>query len=214
MAHPRFRSALAIAFCSAPFLAGCSGMNRPYPAKRTFALMVERERAGSTPSIDSTLRVREFRVAPPYHGPEFIYQKSDSEFEADYYREFIASPGTMLTSETISWLSRAKLFGNVLPGNSAADNEYLLEGTVTALYGDYRDQPAPKAVMELQVFILAEQAAQTKVLFDRTYRHEASIKGAEPADLVNGWNEVLRAILTELESGLRNDAAAPAGAPQ
>ena len=214
MTHLGFRSALAIAFCSAPFLAGCSGMNRPYPAKQRFALMIEREHAGSTPSNDSTLRVREFSVAPPYHERAFVYRKGDSEFETDYYREFIASPATLLTSETISWLSGAKLFGKVLPGNSAADNEYLLEGTVTALCGDYRDQPAPKAVMELQVFILAEQATQTKVLFDRTYRHEASIKGAEPADLVNGWNEVLRAILTELESGLRNDAAAPAGAPQ
>ena len=74
---------------------------------------------------------------------------------------------------------------------------------VTALYGDYRNPSAPEAVMELRVFVLAERATRTMVVFDRTYRHQASIRGAEPSDLVNGWKEALRAVLTELEGDLR-----------
>jgi cholesterol transport system auxiliary component len=203
MAYPGFRSVSALAFCCVTLSAGCASMNQPYPAKQRFALMVEREQAGSTPSNPHTLRVREFRVAPPYHELSFVYRKHDSEFETDYYREFVAPPATLLTSQTIAWMSGAHLFGRVLPGSSAADNEYLLEATVTALYGDYRNRSAPEAVMELQVFVLVEQATLTNVVFERTYRHQTPIRGAEPADLVNGWKEALRAILTDLEGDLR-----------
>ena len=212
MVYPGFRSMLALACCGVSLAAGCAGMSRPYPAKQRFALMVEREHAGSAPLVDRALRVREFKVAPPYHEQAFVYRKGDSEFETDYYSEFIASPATLLTSQTIAWLSGAHLFGKVLPGTSAADNEYLLEGMVTALYGDYRNPSAPEAVMELQVFVLAEQATQTKVVFDRTYHHQASIRGAEPSDLVNGWKEALRAVLTELEGDLRADVIPQAAA--
>ncbi len=212
MAYPGFRSVLVLALCCVSFAAGCAGMNRPYPAKQRFALMVEREHAGSTSLDESTLRVREFSVAPPYHERAFVYRKDDSEFETDYYREFIAPPATLLTSQTIAWLSGAQLFGKVLPGTSAADNEFLLEGVVTALYGDYRNPSAPAAVLELQVFVLAERATRTTVVFDRTYRHQASISGAEPSDLVNGWKKALRAVLTELEGDLRADVV-PQAAP-
>ena len=205
MEYPGFRFALAITFGCVSFAAGCASMNQPYPAKQRFALMVEREQAASTPLDSRTLRVREFNVAPPYHELAFVYRKGDSEFETDYYREFIAPPATLLTSQAIAWLSGGHLFGKVLSGTSAADNEYLLEATVTALYGDYRNRSAPEAVMELQVFVLVEQATLTNVVFDRTYRQQAPIRGAEPADLVNGWKEALRAILTELEGDLRAD---------
>jgi len=212
MVYPGFRSGLALACCGVSLAAGCSGMNRPYPAKQRFALLVEREQMDSTPLIDRMLRVREFKVAPPYHELSFVYRKGDSEFETDYYREFIAAPAKLLTSQTIAWLSAAHLFAKVLPGTSAADNEYVLEGMVTALYGDYRNPSAPEAVLELQVFVLAEQTTQTQVVFDRTYRQRAPVRGAEPSDLVNGWKEALRAVLTSLEGDLRAEVIPQAAA--
>ena len=132
-------------------LMGCSGMKQPYPAKRHFGLDTgERAEDGekATPRAQ-TLRVRRFRVAPPYNNREFTYKVGASEYKTDYYHEFIAAPASLVTAQAIRWLSNSGVFREVMPGSSAADDAYLLEGTVTVLCGDYSNMAiaAPIAIL-------------------------------------------------------------------
>jgi ABC-type uncharacterized transport system auxiliary subunit len=83
------------------------------------------------------------------------------------------------------------------------DSTYVLEGAVTALYGDYRVSTAPKAVMEIQFLLLQETATNPEIIFQRQYHKEEPLKGDTPDDLVKGWNNALNQILTEFETDLK-----------
>jgi hypothetical protein len=78
---------------------------------------------------------------------------------------------------------------------------HILEGTVTALYGDYRAKPA-KASLGLQFVLLQDRAASTDIIWHNQYRKEIEVREPSPEALVSGWNEALQMILTDLETDL------------
>ena len=85
--------------------------------------------------------------------------------------------------------------------NGKTSVSHLVEGILTALYGDYRATPA-KAVLAVQFFFLHEASAQGEVLWHREYRNEVDIMEQTPEALVSGWNEALRLILSALDEDL------------
>ena len=185
-------------------LAGCTALNRPYPAKRCFALELTQRPERLRQPTSATMRVRQFRVSPPYHQAQFIYRLGEGEFKCDYYDEFIAPPAELLTDRAIAWLCDSSTFRTTFQGNSAADHDLVLEAIVTSLYGDYTDAVAPAAVLAIHFFVLAEEGTRTNVIFDRTYSERVSLGGHEPDMLVHGWSQGLQRILTGLEADLRS----------
>ncbi len=183
-------------------LPGCAALNRPYPAKRSFALEIPNRPERASQPASATMRVRQFRVAPPYHQAQFVYRLGDTEFKRDYYDEFIASPAELLTDQTTAWLCDSGTFRTTCAGSSAADHDLVLEAVVTSLYGDYTKRSAPEAVLAIHFFVLAEQSARTAVVFDRTYAEHVALGGDGPDKLVRGWSEGLQRILTSLEADL------------
>ncbi|MBK9120403.1 MAG: hypothetical protein IPM18_12495 [Phycisphaerales bacterium] len=184
-------------------LAGCAAFNRPYPAKRCFALdIAQRPEPLRQPTV-ATMRVRQFRVAPPYHQQQFVYKLGESEFTRDYYHEFIAPPAALITDQAISWLGESGVFRATCHGTSAADHDLVLEAVVTGLYGDYTDASNPTAVVAIHFFVLAEEGARTSVVFDQAYSEHISLGSHEPDRLAHGWSEGLQRILACLETDLR-----------
>lgn len=184
-------------------LGGCTALNRPYPAKRCFALEITpcQERVNAPGS--ATIRVRQFRVSPPYHQSQFVYKLGEAEFKRDYYDEFIAPPAELVTDQAIAWLHDSGVFQATCEGNSAADHDLVLEAVVTSLYGDYTKHAAPEAVLTIHFFLLADAGARTSVVFDRTYSERVALDGDDPDVLVRGWSQGLQRILTNLEADLR-----------
>lgn len=184
-------------------LPGCSALNRPYPAKRYFAIELAQrpERAGQP--VSATVRVREFRISPPYHQPQFVYKLGESELQRDYYDEFIAPPAKLMTELTIAWLNDSGTFRTTCAGSSAADHDLVLEAVITDLCGDYSKPAAPTAVLAIHFFLLAEQGSRTNVVFDRTYSEHVALGGHELDRLVLGWSQGLQRILASLEADLR-----------
>jgi hypothetical protein len=81
---------------------------------------------------------------------------------------------------------------------------HLLEGAVTALYGDFSDPTAPQAVMEIQFFLSDPLAANPpKILFQTGFRIEAEIPEPTSQALIQGWNNSLQGILQNFENDLR-----------
>jgi hypothetical protein len=78
----------------------------------------------------------------------------------------------------------------------------MLEGTVTALYGDYRATPV-KAVLGLEFVLVHDTAASIDMIWHNEYRKEVEVGDQSPEALVSGWNEALRVILTALEADMR-----------
>ena len=188
-----------------PFMVGCVNLEleKGYPEKRYFILDASRDEDISPPDTGITLSVRRFRISPQYEDKGFVYRLADMSYDSDFYNEFFVSPASLLTEEIRKRLAGSGLFQLVVDPSSYMSPTYVLEGAVTALYGDHSMSTAPKAILEMQFFLLQETAASPKIIFQNQYRKEEPLKENTPDALVKSWNEALNQILTEFETDLK-----------
>jgi uncharacterized lipoprotein YmbA len=180
---------------------GCS-LKQAAPVKATFLLEAPRTAPTRPAAGPMTLRVRPIQVAEPFEGREFVYRKSELNFESDFYHGFLVPPRALVTSQLRRWFESSGLCRAVLDPASKADATHTLEGSVTALYGDYRDTAAPKAVLAVQFVLWHEPGAVPQMVFQREYRQEVPLDGRGAEALAKGWSRALTQILTALEGDL------------
>ena len=184
---------------------GCINLERSYIEKHYFVLDSSGDKDISSPDTEKVLKVRRFRVSAKYEGKGLVYRLGELSYESDFYNEFFISPVSMLTEEIRKRLAMSGLFKHVVEPSSLLDSTYILEGAVTALYGDYRVSSAPKAVMEIQFLLLQETAVSPEIIFQRQYHKEEPLKGNTPDALAKSWSAALNQILTEFETDLKNN---------
>jgi len=186
-----------------PLSIGCVNLERSYIEKHYFVLDSSPAEDISTPDTGKVITVRRLRVSPKYEGKGLVYRLKELSYETDYYNEFFISPVSMFTEEIRKRLAGSGLFKNVVDPSSLLDSTYVLEGAVTALYGDYRASTAPKAVMEIQFLILQQTDVNPEIVLQRQYHKEEPLNGSTPDALVKSWNTALNQILTEFENDLK-----------
>jgi cholesterol transport system auxiliary component len=186
------------------FLAGCFNFNKSFPEKRFFVLNVKRSGGPLLPPSDAVLRIRRFRVSPGFEGKGFVYRKGNSNYTSDFYNEFFISPASMITEEVRKWLTGSGLFQYVISSSSPVESTVELEGVISALYGDYRDTKVPKAVLEIQFFLVRNVSSRPVIVFQKTYHEETLIKGNSPDTLAAGWSLAIEHILTQFETNLKD----------
>jgi hypothetical protein len=153
---------------------------------------------------DAVLRIRRFRVSPGFEGKGFVYRKGNLNYASDFYNEFFISPASMIAEEVDKWLKESGLFKYVTSSSSPVEPTMELEGVISALYGDYRETEVPKAVLEIQFFLVRNASSRPVIVFQKTYHEESLIKGNSPDTLVEGWNLALEHILTKFETNLKS----------
>jgi cholesterol transport system auxiliary component len=186
-----------------PLMTGCINLEKGYPEKRYFTLDAAGDEIVSSPDTGKDLTVRRFRVSPKYEGKGLVYRHGGLSYESDFYNEFFVSPVSMFTEEIRKRLAGSGLFKHVVDPSSLLDTTYILEGAVTALYGDYRVSTAPKAVMDIQFFLLQETDSNLKIIFQSQHHKEEPFKGNTPDGLIKSWNTAFNQILTEFENDLK-----------
>lgn len=200
----RLLPALAALMCALA-VSGCSLPKIPAPEKRFYTLNAHRGETLPPATQKSVLKVRPFDISPGFQGRELVYRLGDHEFESDYYNLFFVPPGPAVTQQIRQWLRDSGIFSNVMEEGSIVNADFALEGSVTSLYGDFRDRTAPKAVLEVQVFLLQNGIESYNVLFQKTYRQETPFvfSGADSSALAGALNAGLAEILKEFEGDLR-----------
>ncbi|MGB2688080.1 MAG: hypothetical protein WBC36_03775 [Desulfobacterales bacterium] len=186
------------------FLTGCFNFNKSFPEKHFFVLSASRSEGLSVSKSDAVLRIRRFRVSPRFEGKGFVYREGNLNYASDFYNEFFISPASMIAEEVHKWLKRSGLFQYVMNSSSPVEPALELEGAISALYGDYRDTKVPKAVLEMQFFLVRNVSSQPVIVFGKTYHEEIFIKGNSPDALVTGWNLALEHILNKFETNLKD----------
>jgi len=162
--------------------------------------------AGPTP-LDGSLEVHRFSVNAAFAAKGLVYRLDEFKYEADAYRQFLIAPGTMITERTRNWLADSGLFARVLPVSSRIVPDYTLEGNVTALYGDFSDESAPAAVMEIRFFLLKNTDTGETVTFAQTYRAATPVRDRTAEVFVDALDRSLADILARLETDLRTGLA-------
>jgi uncharacterized lipoprotein YmbA len=202
-----------IALVTAGLLAAsCGSLTQPSPEKASFAIdpgnpppTMGSRQTSTAPAMGNVLRVRRLKVASPYNNMGFVYRSGHGEFHTDYYNGFIAAPDQLLTGALVKWLAQAGPFDSVVDTASGVDARYVLEGHVTALYGDYTDKAAPKAVIAMRVFLFDDSAANLSIVFQKVYEATSPIAAGNAASLVKGWDDAYRRILEQIAIDLRDN---------
>jgi cholesterol transport system auxiliary component len=178
----------------------CSGcVSRHSYAKHRFVLEATRPAPPARQPHDVVLAVRDFAIDPVYEGRGLIYRKGESEYESDFYNEFVIAPHVLLSGQTRNWLSRSGLFRTVLEPGSLVEPTHVLEGNVLTLYGDFRNRNLPRAVMQIRIFLIGGTRAQPQVVFTRDYQASHEAQAPTAGALVAAFDHCLEQILSALE---------------
>ena len=196
---------LALALCTLLALAGCS-IGKPIPQATTYVIELPAT-APAAARRPETLRMGNVRVAAAFAGDALVYRMDEVRYTADPYNAFIAEPAGMLGSRMAEWLDRAGPFQSVAQPDSVRAASYILEATVSELYGDFRPGHAPAAVVTVQFALLDLTGARNKVVLERTIGRRVEIQQASPDALVRGYGEALAEILLQLVPNLGDERA-------
>ena len=186
------------------FVVGCVSVEKSYPDKRYFVLEANRNESAANPKASGVLLVSSLRVSPRYEGRSFVYRRSEASFESDFYNQFLVSPAALLTEEVRRAVSQAQVAQHVIGTASQLEPTHVLEGTIDALYGDFRDVNAPKAVLEMEFFLSKESPTKAEIVTRKRYVKSMAVNGRAPEALVKGWNDALNEIVATLIADLKS----------
>ncbi|MGH7798442.1 MAG: ABC-type transport auxiliary lipoprotein family protein [Candidatus Binatia bacterium] len=187
----------------AVFCGGCVALERRYPAdKRYFMIEVQ---DGKGPSNEGThiLSVSNLDISPRYADRNFVYRTSETEYEADFYNQFLSAPATMISEEVRQALATIPLFKFVLGPSSTLSANYVLEGSINVLHGDFRNLRASAAVLEIEFFLHNEDSAKAGIVMQKRYRKSVTLSERSPEALVKGWNQALEEIIAMFVADLK-----------
>jgi cholesterol transport system auxiliary component len=184
-------------------VSACS-IGRPIPTATTYSveLPLAAEDASKVPHPER-IRVERVRVAAPYDRSALVYRLSTVRYISDPYHAFLAEPGPMLSNRIAEWLAAEGLFTSVEGPGATAPAPWVLETTVTELYGDFEaggDNPA--AVISIRFTITDEGAARPKVIYERSLSRRVQVSSASPEALILGYGTALADILTQFATDL------------
>jgi cholesterol transport system auxiliary component len=186
------------------FFSGCVSLDRSYPDKHYFVLEVNRDGKPSNQTANGILEVSDIRISPRYEGQSFVYRISDASYESDFYNQFLIAPAALLTEEVRRGLAQSRTFEYVINSSSQLQATHRLDGIVNALYGDFRNISASRAVLEIEFFLSKQLPTGTEIVMNKRYSKAVPLSGRSPDALVKGWDEALDGILTSLIADLKS----------
>lgn len=181
-------------------LSGC-GTKRIAYNQRHFILETSRNISKQKVSKDVVLDVQSFSVDTAFATKSLVYRKGQSEYETDFYNQFLIRPEDMFTEQTRDWLSESGLFKWVLEPGSYADATHTLQGNIITLYGDYRDKSSPKATVKTRIFLI--KLSDKSIVFAKTYEVIVEIGDRKAESLIEAYENCLVNILSDLEKDLQ-----------
>jgi cholesterol transport system auxiliary component len=184
--------------CAALFLVACS-IGKPVPQATTY--VIEPPMPASSQAVaprPDAMRIGNVRVAAAYSGNALVYRMQEVQYTSDPYNAFIAEPAAMLSNRMAQWLDRAGPFRTVGQPGGTQSAPYMLEATVTELYGDFRPNQTPAAVVAVQFALIDMTGTRSRVVLERTLSSRVALSEASPDALVRGYGKALAEVLTQL----------------
>ena len=185
------------------FCSGCVSFERSYPEIRYFVIAVPERSSQSNPGGEGVLALDHLRVSPRYSEKYFVYRISESGYESDFYNQFLTAPDLLIGEELRRGLAATQVFKYVVGLSNQQPANYFMEGSINALYGDFRNLNAPAAVLELEFFLHNENRENPGIVLHKRYLKSVPISGRSPEALVRAWNEALSAIIDALSVDLK-----------
>jgi hypothetical protein len=119
-----------------------------------------------------------------YPADALVYRMQDVQYTSDSYNAFIAEPAAIRGSRMAERLDRAGPFRTVGQPGSSQPAPYVLEATVTELYGDFRPGQAPAAMLAVQFALIDVTGTRSSVVLQCTLSSRVELPEASPDALV------------------------------
>jgi len=184
-------------------LCGCVSLDRSYPEKHYFVLEINRDVKPLDDPLNGIVEVADIRISPRYEGQSFIYRISDGGYESDFYNQFLIPPTALVTEEVRRGLAQSGISQYVIDSSNQIQPTYRLDGTVNAIYGDFRNATAARAVLEMEFFLTKPAPGATQVLMAKRYSKSVPLSSRTPEALVRGWDQALEETLSSLVADLK-----------
>jgi len=191
--------AALLAFCS-----GCVSLERSYPDQHYFVIEVKRNVNPSTMPGNGVVEVADVQISPRYTEKSFVYRTSDARYETDFYNQFLVAPAALITEELRKGLTQSQVFRHVIGSSNQLQPTHVLQAAVSSLYGDFRNDSAPKAVLEMEFFLTKEADGRSQIVMEKSYAKTVDVSLRSPEALVQGWSQALEEILTALVTDLKS----------
>ena len=185
-------------------LCACS-LNRPNPDQSSWLVVPERTAAPRANPVNMHLKMGNFSANAPYDGKSLVYRMSDNKFEKDFYNVYLIYPRDMVANATQKWLTQSNAFTLIVEQPTTFFPMYQLQGVIDEFYGDYRDQPT--AVVTIQFYASASFNGNNGMFSTPRISRRIPLADKSTQALINGQQQALTEILTELEGRLVTDAA-------
>jgi cholesterol transport system auxiliary component len=185
------------------FCSGCVNLERTYPEKRYFVIDISDSAQPLDAAGNQTLLVAGLRISPRYADKSFVYRTSDAGYESDFYNQFLTPPDTMISAEVRQGLAASPAFKYVVGPASQLQPNFVLEGSVNALYGDFRNLNGPSAVLEIEFYLHNEDSTNPGIVLQKRYAKTVALTGRSPEALVKGWSQALGSIVADLSADLQ-----------
>jgi Uncharacterized protein conserved in bacteria len=188
---------LALTMCAALTVTACA-IGKPIPQATTYVVEPPTEKNHPVATRrPQTLRMGNVRVAAAYAGNPLVYRLDDVRYVSDPYHAFIAEPGAMLGNQMAQWLDHAGLFESVAQPGSGRPATFVLEATVTELYGDFRRGSSPAAVLVVQFVLIDPAGSRPRLVNEQTIASRVDLPQASPDELVRGYGKALAEVLAQ-----------------
>jgi cholesterol transport system auxiliary component len=178
----------------------CLNTQSIYPEKKYYMLEISQKNPATHKAKKGILRIAKIRMSPPYTGKGFIYKKCENTYDTDFYNEFLISPDDMLAELVRKWMASSGMFERVTCSPGHFKENYILEGAVTTLNGDYTNIDSPYAVLCIQFFLIKDSGLNYQLIFQKNYAKKVAIKKHNTQSLVQGWNKALKQIMIDFQS--------------
>ena len=182
--------------------AGCLGISQPYPDITMYSIHLEREPSQSKEEGALALKMKKVYVSPRFESKSLVYKTSNHVYETDYYNRFMIAPSTMVTEQVSQWLASSPKIRYLADSRFAREVDYTLEGKVLELYGDFRNEGNPKAVLTVEMVLLDEKESPPKAIIQEIYNQEILLNEASVSELIAALNQGFENIMQEFESDL------------
>ena len=198
--HHPLRRALLLALIVS--LAGCGLATRPATVKQTYLLDPRPPAKATAPTHQASLKVGTIAVGTSFRGRSFVYREDDLRYESDFYNEFFVSPSAMFTADAANALAAAGIFREVLPASANALGDFVLEGLVSELYGDYRDASKPVAVISAKFFLIDNRGLSGVLFWQTEVQQRVAMTSRSPDALAAAYAKAWTAMLADLTRDL------------
>jgi hypothetical protein len=147
------------------------------------------------------LGIRNLQIAAPFDGRSLVYRTGEFSYVRDPYAEFLESPAEEMMAPVRGWLRDSGNFSAVVESGSALKPDTLVEISVSQLFGDFRQPAHPSAILTIRfVFFEAPNGVPGKVIIEQESSRSIPLSAPTAAALMEGWNQALDEILTEVSS--------------